>query len=302
LCSVDLVEQGGHIGDSSMLADRRQVMLSLFAATAFGRPDWASADEDRALFWRIKTRDNRSGIIFGYGRIAASLAPDIVEDGERVVEQTSRVVLDMNSFNFPPANVGKQPPLLPRLSPAVAAELRQVLGDKAGPLETATGFFVGFLLMAEGQISATPSVGDVIINRAIALRRPITALLSEDEVKHLARPVDWAALNEAVDEKMITFLLDLRKQVGPIGTHSDTLYRTRKSAELYRFSASLAEHGVPGSELLTFTDNYDLLFSRMSAALTTAPCCVFAPVGLLTGPDGILERLRRQGAEVSVFA
>ena len=64
-----------------MLTDRRQFMLSVFIAAAFGGADRGFAAGDQALFWRIKTRDNRSGIVFGYARVAASLAPGVVRDG-----------------------------------------------------------------------------------------------------------------------------------------------------------------------------------------------------------------------------
>jgi hypothetical protein len=110
------------------------------------------AEGDHALFWRIKTRDNRSGIVFGYARIAASLAPDIVRDGERMVEKASHVVLDMNSFTLPTMKMGKLPALLRRLSPAVAAELRDVLagsGMAQSQLESASAVLVGALAAPE---------------------------------------------------------------------------------------------------------------------------------------------------------
>ena len=49
-----------------MLTDRRRLMLSVFIAAAFGGADRGFAAGDQALFWRIKTRDNRSGIVFGF--------------------------------------------------------------------------------------------------------------------------------------------------------------------------------------------------------------------------------------------
>jgi hypothetical protein len=196
-----------------MLADRRGFMLSVFIGAAFGRPDRVFAEGDHALFWRIKTRDNRSGIVFGYARIAASLAPDIVRDGERMVEEASHVVLDMNSFTLPTMKMGKLPALLPRLSPAVAAELRDVLagsGMAQSQLESASTVLVALFLSGEGQTKADPSVGDVIVDRARALKRSISALLTEDEAKDLIQPINWSALNDTIDERMITFLLDLR--------------------------------------------------------------------------------------------
>ena len=287
-----------------MLTDRRRFMLSVFIAAAFGGADRGFAAGDQALFWRIKTRDDRSGIVFGYGPIAASLAPGIVRDGERMIEQTSRVVLDMNNFTFPTINMGKLPPLLPRLSQAVAGELRKVLagsGMAQPQIESLSGLIIAFFLAGEGQTNPVPSVGGVIVDRARALGRSITVLLTEDEVKQLVKPIDWTALNDTVDEKLITFMLELRRQVGPIGARSEKLYGDRKSEELHRFSEILADHGVPGPQTYV-KDNFDLLFSRISGSLTTSRCFIFAPVGTLTGPDGILERFHRRGADISVLA
>lgn len=286
-----------------MRINRRWFMLSLVSAAAFGCPDRGFAEEGKALFWRIKTRDNRSGIVFGYGRIAASLAPDLVRDGERLVRHASHVVLDMNSFTFTSKNLSNlpPPPLLPRLSQAVAAELRIVLtglGMTQQQVESAFGLLVVVSLTGEGQTKAVPSVGDVIVNRAIKLGRSITFLLAENEARQLILPVDTAALNDTVDEKMITSLLGLRRLVGPIGAHSDKLYLDRKSEELYRFSNTLVAYGVPDY----FRDNRDLLFSRFSDALTTQQPFFLLPVGTLTGPDGILQVFRQQGAEVSIVA
>jgi hypothetical protein len=287
-----------------MLADRRRFMVSVFIAAAFGGADRGFAEEDRALFWRIKIRDGRSGVVFGYGPIAASLVPDVVSDGERMIERTSRVVPDLNPFTSPPMKMGKLPPLLSRLGQAVAAELRNVLtelGVTQLQLESEPGFVVAFRLIGEGQTKPVPSVGDIIVNRARARGRSITTLLTEDEVKHIIKPVDMTALNDTINETMIAFMLELRRQVGPIGAHSEKLYGDRKSDELYRFSKKLADQGVPGPDNF-FNDYSDLLFSRIIGALTALPCFILVPVGMLTGSEGILERFRRQGADVRVLA
>ena len=42
------------------------------------RPDGVTShapEEHRALFWRIETPDNATGIVFGYARTAASVLP-----------------------------------------------------------------------------------------------------------------------------------------------------------------------------------------------------------------------------------
>src|SRR5450830_261239 len=56
--------------DNVMQIDRRK-LLALMAATAVVSPRVVyAADDEHALFWRVKMGDN-SGILFGYERIAA---------------------------------------------------------------------------------------------------------------------------------------------------------------------------------------------------------------------------------------
>ena len=71
--------------------DRRTFMSLAFGAAATGWRDIARAEEHRALFWRIETPDNATAIVFGYARTAASVLPDIVRDGVRLIEQSGRV-------------------------------------------------------------------------------------------------------------------------------------------------------------------------------------------------------------------
>jgi hypothetical protein len=47
--------------------DRRTFMSLALSAAATGWRDVARAEEHRALFWRIETPDNATGIVFGYG-------------------------------------------------------------------------------------------------------------------------------------------------------------------------------------------------------------------------------------------
>jgi len=46
--------------------DRRTFMSLALSAAATGWRDVARAEEHRALFWRIETPDNATGIVFGY--------------------------------------------------------------------------------------------------------------------------------------------------------------------------------------------------------------------------------------------
>ena len=78
--------------------DRRTFMSLALSAAATGWRDVARAEEHRALFWRIETPDNATGIVFGYARTAASVTTDIVRDGVRLLEQSSRVLIDMGQY------------------------------------------------------------------------------------------------------------------------------------------------------------------------------------------------------------
>src|SRR4029077_8787309 len=81
--------------------DRRAFMSLSLSAAATGWRDIARAEEHRALFWRIETPDSATGIVFGYARTAASVTTDIVRDGVRLLEQSSRVLIDMDNIKLP---------------------------------------------------------------------------------------------------------------------------------------------------------------------------------------------------------
>jgi hypothetical protein len=239
--------------NEDLMMDRRAFMTLALGAAAFGRAELARAEQERGLFWRIETPDNALGIVFGYARTAASVVPGVVEDGVRLIEQSNRVLLDMDNIKFPPVTTNeKMPPLLPMLSRPVSDELREVLAAQPIPqpqVDGLPGLLIAMLLNGEGQTKPVmPSVGGAIVDRAKGLHLSVTALLARSEVEKLQKPVDLVALNNTVDEKMIAFLLDVRRQVGPIGRHCETIYRERKGEELYQFVKSLGEHGVPESQ------------------------------------------------------
>ncbi|HWE21851.1 MAG TPA: hypothetical protein VG758_32535 [Hyphomicrobiaceae bacterium] len=279
------------------------------AAALLACPGQAFAEEDRALFWRVTTKDKLSCIIFGYARLPASLAPDIVRDGIRMVEQTPRLVADVPNFDLPPMNFTLRRPLLPRLGQRTAAELREILarsGKTEQALASTPGIFIVMFLAFEGQtdLGRAESVGDAIVNRATELGRPITSLLTVDEVKRMVKPIDsFIRLDDTIDDKTITQLLDLRKQVGPLGAHMERLYRDRKSQELYRFTDTLENITPLSSSSSSMRSDPDLPLSRFLLFLALGdPGFFLLPVGSLMGPDGVLERLRRQGADIEILA
>jgi hypothetical protein len=295
-----------------MSIDRRTFLSLVAAATVFGRAVAARAAEERGLFWRVETRDRRTGIIFGYERIAASVAPDVVQDGLRVVEQTRRVVLDISNFTLPTITAPneKLSPVLPKLSRDDADDLREIataLGVPPSQIDGMSGILFALLLYGEGQSKPDPSIIGVIVERAQAVGQPVTALLTQRDIEALWTPADLVTMNATVDEKKIAFLLDLRRQVGPIGIHCENLYRDRKDDELIQFRERVSRHGVPALQMLFDTDAVrPVLLSRFSTALASSSAkqltLFVLSLGLLTGPDGILNRLRAQGARISVLA
>jgi TraB family protein len=271
----------------------------------------ANAQDDRALFWRIETPDGGRGVVFGYARVAAAVAPEVTKDGVRFMESAKRVVLDMNNSRFPAMKVDPTlPPFLPRLDPARAQQVRSVLTSmhlQPAQFETLPGFFIASLLYAEGQTNPVPSVGGVIAERAKALGRPMTVLLEPSDVEHLRKPVDFARVDQGVDQATIELLLEARQRVGPIGAYSERLYRERKGEELERFAKTMREHGVPESQ--TYLDAEaarEMLLARLPAALRSqqpddSAFCLL-PIGMLAGPKSILAALRNRGAHTTSLA
>ena len=269
------------------------------------------AQEERALFWRIESPDGGRGIVFGYARVAAAVTPEVAKDGIRLMESAKRVVLDMNNTRFPAMKVDENlPPLLPKLDPVRAEQVRNILTSMHVPpaqLETFPGFFIANFLYAEGQTKPVPSVGGVIMDRAKALGRPMTVLLDASDVEHLRKPIDFARINERVDAATIEFLLEARQRVGPIGVYCERLYRERRGEELKRFAKSMSDHGVPESQ--TYFDGEaarEMLLARFPTALrSTQPddlAFCLLPIGTLSDPKSILTTLRDQGVHATPLA
>lgn len=289
---------------------RRDFVAMAAGAAAFvsGR---AAADADNGLFWRVEMPDGGSAVVFGYGRIAAALTPDIVEDGARFAEIATRVVLDMQDVQFPPLAVDPAlPPLLPKLDAGLADEVSKILSALQMPqaeIEKSPGFVVASLLYGEGQTKPDPSVGGVIAARAQALALPIATVLSAADVERLRKPIDLAELDKIIDGTTITFLLDTRRRVGPIGAYGDALYQQRKGEELARFTALLREHHVPQSAAYLGEEaSREMLLANLPAALKPQEADDIAfcllPIGVVTGPNSILASLRQRGAHVTNIA
>jgi hypothetical protein len=292
--------------------DRRTFMSLAFGAAATGWRDITRAEEHRALFWRIETPDNATGIVFGYARTAASVLPDIVRDGVRLIEQSGRVLIDMDNIQLPSVTTHeKMPPLVPMVSRPVSDELRKILAAQSIPqseIAGLPGLFIAMVLLAEGQTKPPmPTVGAVIVDRAKELNRPITALLARHEVEALQKPVDLVALNKAIDEKVIAFMLEVRERFGPIGGHCETLYRERKGEKLYTFVKILDEGGLPEpGQFLESDAAREMFVARLPVALAShaasPPTFCLLPIGVLTGPGGLLSAFSKRGMRISTLA
>ncbi|HEY2533477.1 MAG TPA: hypothetical protein VGJ20_37030 [Xanthobacteraceae bacterium] len=293
-----------------MQVDRRSFISLL--ALALGCPALAIAEQGQGLFWRLETH-GRSAVLFGYLRLSASKGRSIVDDGIRIIEQTQSIIRDSGSFDCPTIHIGNDIllPLLPRLSLAVADEVRRALAASRIPqpqLERVPGYGVVMSLLGEGtegEGDPIPSVGDLIFDRAIALRRPLTTLLADDEIRKIDCPTpdDVVAVNNQIDEKEMTSILNFRSQVGPIGAYIDRLYVGSKTDELALYFKYVADHDIALRPHESRESLTELLFTRLSAHLPSLPNpFVFLPVETLIGAGGILERFRQQGADVSVLA
>jgi hypothetical protein len=106
------------------------------------------ADDQIALYWTVSPPGRQSAVLFGYDRIAAAVAPEIINDGISLVDGCQRVVLDVpQNVKFPAVDLDRNQikpilqvvaprPSLPRrpdwrlsataLSPAQRAEDRAV--------------------------------------------------------------------------------------------------------------------------------------------------------------------------------
>ena len=112
-----------------MPLSRRHFIGITASAVAFACKS-ANAQDERALFWRVETPDGGRGVVFAYARVAAAAAPDVTKDGIRFMENAKRVVLDMNNTRFPAMKIDPAlPPLLPKLDPARAQQIRSILAS-----------------------------------------------------------------------------------------------------------------------------------------------------------------------------
>jgi hypothetical protein len=185
-----------------MRIDRRKVLLGSGAVlvSRFAGAAAAEAGEQNALFWQVTPQGRKGAVLFGYVRIAPAVVPDVVKDGEALVDASERLVIDIpQNVRFGTVGAARQQmkPLVQIVSPATADRLRKfisttpaaALGEQISGLEATT------LLMVEGQHNAAVTVGGTIFEHARSAGKPIDELLSDAEIRSAWQQPDLVALN-----------------------------------------------------------------------------------------------------------
>lgn len=276
-----------------------------FDVPALGRP---------GLFWLATPRGGPPSILFGYDRVAAIITPDIVNDGVRYVDRVQRLVIDTPNYRASPILLDALPPVFSRISQAVADRVRAVLDhilrgrsktDRDKFSDKISGLAMATVLLGEGASPPRPSVGGVIFDHARAAGRPITFLISPDEIKSAYRTPDFAAIDRQIDEAALVFLLTLRDKVGPMGRYQESLYAGRRPAEVLKFDALLSQH-VPAlmRQFDFLPDLAKPLSERALQTIRTAQDSAFLMlfVGSLIRNGGILSMLQDSGIKISLLA
>ncbi|ACS56932.1 hypothetical protein [Rhizobium leguminosarum] len=285
---------------------RRQ--FAALAAVVFlpGMP--RAADEENALFWRAKSPAN-DHVLFGYVRIRADAFPDIVTEGKRLIDQSKKVLIDVNpslilsTTKFKNSDIT---PVLSGLTPSGQDEFKTILSTSPakGAIAKLSGFEASLLLIGEGQHAFAPdapSIGLALAKYGASIGRDVETLAADGEMQAMQKPLTLETVN-SVGPASIIYLLELRRRIGPIGAYFDELYKARKSGEI----ASLGEE-ITARGIVTPTDLIDadklraLLIERITNLPAGTNAFVILPIGLLNGPYSILSELRSRGAEVSAI-
>ncbi|HEY4168738.1 MAG TPA: hypothetical protein VGM96_18270 [Reyranella sp.] len=284
--------------------------LMTFAVTPHA---FAGLSDGRALFWSAEPAGEPPSILFGYERVAAARTADIVRDGERLADDQDRLIGAMPNVRFPKVEIPRKDttPLVERLSKQAVERVRALLGkdEKWKPMtDTLSGIEFVALVMFEGQTPANASVGGTIAAHELSKGKPITYLLSQTDLQDMMGKPDLAALDKRIDEKTVTWLLDLHDRIGAVGQHHETLYTERRSADICKLSADMRAHGVP-----SFNEMGGLQADKVEATLATraaetlkkpedAKSFLLLPLATLCRDKGVLATLRADGVKVTPVA
>jgi hypothetical protein len=289
-----------------MSINRRTALIG--AGLLLSRQVRAAEDEERALFWTVTPPGRKGAVLFGYERIAATITPEIVRDGEALAGASQRVVIDMpQNVRFPKLSldVGDIKPIVQIVSPQTADRLRKFLAatPAASQTDRLGGLVATMLLVGEGQHKADITVGGTVFEYSRSAGKPVDQLLSDADVQSAFRPPDMAALNNNIGEDTISYLLDLRDRIGPIGGYLEQLYRERKGDAIVRVTDDIGRHGVFSPSRLLQTDRMrDLMFQRaldMLIQQADEQRFMLFPLGILAGSSGLLAAFKAKGAVVA---
>ena len=266
-----------------------------------------ASDDQIALYWTVSPPGRQSAVLFGYDRVAAAVTPEIINDGISLVDGCQRVVLDMpENVKFPAVDLDRDQikPILQVVAPPTAERLRKLLASSqvASLADKLSGIEAMMLLAGEGHHNADITVGGTIVDHARAKQKPIDRLLSEADIQSAWQPPDLATLNGGIGDESISYLLDLRGRVGPIGSYLEQLYRQRRGQEIERFTADMKRHGVFSSSQFHQSDRlrnlaFERAFDLMTKQADERRFMLF-PLGILTGTSGFLAALKAKGATV----
>jgi hypothetical protein len=285
-----------------MLLTRRQFAI-LACALAVPASQRAEAGEDNTLFWQA-TRAGQSMAIFGYERINAALVPNIVSDGDRRSDQASSIYIDLGSNSAQikySTNLKQVSPVLPDLSQMDADDLRRIMPTAAGtPVESLPGYIVGLLLMGEGQHPSVPSVDRMITDHVRFSGKPVSPLISDQDLKSIWSPPDALAL-KSVGAHQISYLLERRRQLGPIGGYMETLYAQRRAPEITQLRNEIAKEGVVNPLGSLAGPQFKALLLEQVLKIDSATNFLLLPLAILLGDDGILQLMRSRGFQITVL-
>ncbi|WP_349962896.1 hypothetical protein [Rhizobium sp. ZPR3] len=282
---------------------RRQFVV-LAGALSISPLQRVQADEHNTLFWHAGRAD-QSSAIFGYERINAALVSDIVSDGDRIADSATSIYTDFNQ-NLPLArykvNLKDVPPVFPELQQADADDLRRIMTAGGGAaVENLPGFVVSLFLIGEGQHPAGPTAGGVIIDHVRSSGKQPSPLISDAEFESIWSPPDTPAAR-SVGARQISYLLQKRRQVGPIGLYLETLYAQRRSSEIMQLIAEIDREGVISPTVSLGGPQFKALLLEQILKIRSAKNFIFLPLGVLLGDDGILQRMRGNGFQINSLA
>ncbi|MGO6671444.1 hypothetical protein [Rhizobium leguminosarum] len=289
-----------------MRITRRQFAALTAALFLPGMP--RAADEENAVFWRAKSSAN-DHVLFGYVRIRADTFPDIVAEGKRLLDQSKTVLIDINpgltlsTAKFKNSDIK---PVFAALTPSDQDEFKTILSTSPakGAIEKLSGFEASLLLIGEGQHAFgpdAPSIGLALAKYGVSIGRDVKTLAAEGEMQAMQKPLTLETVN-SVGPASITYLLELRRRIGPIGAHFDELYKSRKSAEIARLGEEITARGiVTPTDLIDADKLRALLIERIANLPAGTNAFIILPIGLLNGPHSIVDELRSGGAEVTTI-